>query len=385
MKYIKLFEEFVNEIEFSGHWKERSSLKHPISRVVPEDAKHLEGWVCDYLHKIDKNGKTSPERILIKDFYTLAGLSQQEFNDKTSYALNQLCNGSMIANKTYGKNTAENKAINLGKIAFKIGEDSYIPHFIYGKAKYEGDTVWGFLRDYNVGITVYFLPTGFKEGNIAERAYLDYKDNAAKDSTLRDPNITLTQFKQIFSIETLGSNKVLLITQNNWKENIEKQVKGGKVEDDIQMGRVETVKDIKSEFFKPTILVFNDSSQILNKSGLKPMTVNVKSVKVQASKKPGEPQGVSFEGYITSNGKNIPILLDKPNSLPNRVLFPGATINIVAKTEKGEREAGNLPATGVLVKAVKITNINNRATGIEIAGTVVDIFTFDGTDETHWT
>ena len=183
MKKILLFESFVqklDELKFTSHWKERSSLPREDnasqSRIQEYSDKTKYGWTLDGL--IDnKRNQVEPDEFL-KNTY----LDKESLKGEIVKALRVLTRGSYLE-KWKDNSVKPIQLLDLGKIGVYNGEKTLYPLLktidVESGIPYEpAEGVWG-VADRNEGITFMYFPAT-KKG--AESFYTQAK----KTSKLRD-------------------------------------------------------------------------------------------------------------------------------------------------------------------------------------------------------
>jgi len=370
MSYFKLFEDFINELNFTKHWIDRTSLFNSLSRINPASEKFKDGWKCDKLFNIDEKGNII-NTVEYKDFLEANNMTTSEFNDKVVKSLRALTNGKVIENIKYGKSTSEYKAINLGKIAFKIGNKLYNPNFVYSNGKYTGNVVWGFVGGYEQGITIKYHTQKFPDVKLEESGYLNYKEQESKNIRgFETKKMSKNEFLLNFSIIKTLEDRVLIITDDkDWENKVIQQ--GDNMNYDIDPVRMtnKTSDEEVEKYFKEVNLVVNENSELFYRGKVKTSIFSITDPKLDKSK---EPQGMTFE--LRRQPENTPVVI---GGNIRQTFFPGQTISLVSKTEKDERTDGNLPAGEPLIKTVKIDYIQKNRKDLTIIGKVIEIFTFN--------
>lgn len=160
MRHLLLFESYfskLDEIEYSSHWLERTSLNNFESRIVPYDNDHQFGF--DLTGFLDANNN----KISLHDGIRLLKMDNTSINKYISKALNILTNSKNLAN-WIPDNDKEAQMLDLGRICFYKEDTKIYPIFRGGKGPgkpgfyREGDKVWGLVKSNKVGVTVkYYL------------------------------------------------------------------------------------------------------------------------------------------------------------------------------------------------------------------------------------
>ena len=156
MQHLLIFESYIDrldEINFSDHWLERTSLKDPLSRTVPYDQDYQFGFrVTGFL---DNNNNI----IGVMDAPKMLGTEAKVLEKYISKALNILTNNKEL--KAWIPTKKEPiQILDLGRICFykdgielypilKAGKGPDYPGFYEG-----GETIWGLVKENIEGITI---------------------------------------------------------------------------------------------------------------------------------------------------------------------------------------------------------------------------------------
>lgn len=183
MKKLMLFESFsnfLNEIKFTNHWKERSALPKEKdsgeSRILQYSDQHKNGWTLEGL--IDK--RRNP--IDMEKFLDGTGISEEELKKDIVQALRIITRNPAL--EKWSDNTPlRYQLLSLGRIGIFNGTKTAYPLLKTRKEEkgtsYEpADGVWG-ISDRNEGVTFMYF-TSDKKG--AEAFY----EQAKKVSKMRD-------------------------------------------------------------------------------------------------------------------------------------------------------------------------------------------------------
>ena len=183
MKKILLFESFIqklNELDFTAHWKERSSLptedNSSQSRIQEFSEKTKHGWTLDGLIDNRRN------KVDIDKFLENTYLDKESLRKEIVKALRVLTRGGYLERWKDNSGPAI-QLLDLGKIGVYNGEKTVYP-LLKTRSEEKGvsyepaEGVWG-VADRNVGITFMYFPAT-KQG--AELFYTQAK----RTSKLRD-------------------------------------------------------------------------------------------------------------------------------------------------------------------------------------------------------
>jgi hypothetical protein len=183
MKKILLFESFIqklNELDFTAHWKERSSLptedNSSQSRIQEFSEKTKHGWTLDGLIDSRRN------KVDIDKFLENTYLDKESLRKEIVKALRVLTRGGYLERWKDNSGPAI-QLLDLGKIGVYNGEKTVYP-LLKTRSEEKGvsyepaEGVWG-VADRNVGITFMYFPAT-KQG--AELFYTQAK----RTSKLRD-------------------------------------------------------------------------------------------------------------------------------------------------------------------------------------------------------
>jgi len=183
MKKILLFESFIqklNEMDFTSHWKERSSLPKEDnasqSRIQEYSDKTKYGWTLDGLIDNRRN------QVDVDKFLENTYLDKESLKKEIVKALRVLTRGSYLE-KWKDNSGPAIQLLDLGKIGVYNGEKTVYP-LLKTRSEEKGaiyepaEGVWG-VSDRNVGITFMYFPAT-KQG--AELFYTQAK----RTSKLRD-------------------------------------------------------------------------------------------------------------------------------------------------------------------------------------------------------
>jgi len=157
MKHLLLFESYISSIHEmdlgdprkpwtpgipgtrASHYLERTSLDHPISRVVPHSENYKSGFKVEIF--VDDKNKIHNFNV-VQD---ALGIDENTINRYISSTLNMLTNSKKI-NDWNPKNKKPEQSIDLGRICFKIYSDKYYPVIQASDRKggfYNGgDNIW---------------------------------------------------------------------------------------------------------------------------------------------------------------------------------------------------------------------------------------------------
>lgn len=177
MQHLILFESYFNrldEISFSDHWIERTSLKDPKSRIVPYNDSYPYGFIMTGF--LDSNGNN----IEIGEGIRMLGLNITILNNYLSKALNSLTNSKKLADWLPTKSEPI-QILDLGRICFCKENIKLIPIIKGGMGpKYQGsfydagENIWGLVKKNTEGITIKYYLSGDKG---REKMYEDsYRD-----------------------------------------------------------------------------------------------------------------------------------------------------------------------------------------------------------------
>lgn len=187
MQHLLLFESYISrldEINFSDHWIERTSLKDTLSRTVPYDNVYSYGFkISGFLDSRNNN-------ISFIEGIRMLGVDNTVLSNYLSKALNVLTNSKKLADWEPEKNEAV-QMLDLGRVCFyKDGIELY-PVFKGGKGPKdqgfydEGDNIWGLTKNVLDGITVKYYPST-EEGRI--KMYEDSYRDINKESRVSKLN-----------------------------------------------------------------------------------------------------------------------------------------------------------------------------------------------------
>jgi hypothetical protein len=163
MNRIKSFFDFsteLNEIEFTKHWKERTSLpseKESVeSRIVERDPNHLYGWRISGM--MDEEGNLL-EEISMKS----PTLSKAEIISLISSAMRNLSRSKRLERWMPVGDKFSN-ILKLGRIFLWDGKEKKYLLFSPGKGPIKegtdhkpGDVLYGICKDFSIGVTVLFF------------------------------------------------------------------------------------------------------------------------------------------------------------------------------------------------------------------------------------
>lgn len=160
MRHLLLFESYfskLDEIKYSAHWLERTSLKDFDSRIVPYDNDYQFGFNLTGFLDINNN------KISLYDGIRLLKIDNTEINKYISKALHILTNSKKLAD-WFPNNDKEAQMLDLGRICFYKEDTKLYPIFKGGKGPKEpgfyreGDKVWGLVKSNTDGVTIkYYL------------------------------------------------------------------------------------------------------------------------------------------------------------------------------------------------------------------------------------
>ena len=160
MRHLLLFESYfgkLDEIQYSSHWIERTSLNDPESRIVPYGNDHQFGF--DLTGFFDSNNN----KISLYDGIRLLKIDNTIINKYLSKALNILTNSKKLE-LWLPNNDKPAQMLDLGRICFYKGDTKLYPIFRGGKGPddpglyREGDKVWGLVQSNTMGVTIkYYL------------------------------------------------------------------------------------------------------------------------------------------------------------------------------------------------------------------------------------
>lgn len=160
MRHLLLFESYfgkLDEIQYSSHWMERTSLSDSESRIVPYDNNHQFGF--DITGFLDENNN----KMSIYDGIRLLGIDNTSINKYVSKALNAITNSKKLE-LWIPDNDKKAQMLDLGRICLYKKDIKLYPIFRGGKGPKEpgfyreGDKIWGLVQDNTVGVTVkYYL------------------------------------------------------------------------------------------------------------------------------------------------------------------------------------------------------------------------------------
>lgn len=224
--YFKLYEEFINEIEFSHHWKnERASLLDFKSRIRHVSERYPEGWKCDKFFYADENGDMQEgyENVTkpFKQFLEDSKIEESEFNKLVQNALYKITHEGKIKTVNYDESTEFFKFIFVGKLVFHTIEkenyfeiegdeevsktrdvDRYYSPIFTNKSKgktFSGNEIWAFVKSYNIGTTMIYM-LGHAHDTMKKVAYNDYLNDYeklladGKEHPLRKEQLTFEEF-----------------------------------------------------------------------------------------------------------------------------------------------------------------------------------------------
>jgi len=163
MNRIKSFFDFsteLNEIEFTGHWEERTSFPNEKgsveSRIVQRDSNHLYGWRISGM--MDEEGNLLEEISLKSPTF-----SKAKIISLISIALRNLSRSKRLERWMPEGNKFSN-ILKLGRIFLWNGNEKKYLLFSPGKGpdkegiEYKpGDVFYGICKEYSAGVTVLFF------------------------------------------------------------------------------------------------------------------------------------------------------------------------------------------------------------------------------------
>lgn len=237
MKHILIFESFLelNEINYTGHWKERTSLSNfAQSRAVPYSVNSMYGYRL--LGFFDQSGNY----LNFKDGRDLLNISEKDLDNYVSKSINAVTNSRKLE-KYYSDSNKSYLLLDLGRICFDNGENKLYPVIKSGRGFEtpgfydKGDRIWGYVNDFSEGVTIkYFMSD--EEGT--EKAF-----DSARMSSKNTSNI----FNRNSSIEyPYGKNfEIVVDLTDNDPKNILKKIKDQTEGIKIEMGPVKK-EDIPS-------------------------------------------------------------------------------------------------------------------------------------------
>jgi len=259
MGYIKMFKEFLNELEFTTHWIERTwttstdavdptvdtkdVIDTNISRALPAKESITDGWECYSVINI-----ATSEEISRLDFLDIALLDEETFNNKISYALHAYLTSKKVKDIICDTATFF-KAAYLGKIIFTVNNVKYSPLLIPRKNQiinkdWVGNNMWCIIREFDNAITLKYERDTSDEvtENIIKKAYSDYmyiqnkenaknKDDKNENANKKDNIMSFDTYKKNFKIIIpFGPNFELNIPEgsydSSWKSEIKDQING---------------------------------------------------------------------------------------------------------------------------------------------------------------
>jgi hypothetical protein len=160
MEHLLLFESYffrLDEISYSKHWIERTSLNDYESRIVPYDNNNQFGF--DLVGFLDANNN----KVSLYDGIRSLGIDNTSINKYISKALNLLTNSKKLE-LWVPENDKPAQMLDLGRICLYKKDIKLYPIFRGGKGPKEpgfyreGDKVWGLVQDNTIGVTVkYYL------------------------------------------------------------------------------------------------------------------------------------------------------------------------------------------------------------------------------------
>jgi len=328
MKRFKNYETFLLEWKLRDHWLERSSLSHEDSRVLPKDRGFKDGWTCDALLLLDKEGNPIGNKISYSSFLKETGMSKEDFETKVSFALHKMVVNERAKKKYYADTERLHRFVCMGKVAFQFGEKFYSP--LLTTEHGTGNVVWGDVKN-NQAFTIMYFPENATENDFFSHAKLP------KNRLKGAETLSSSDYKELFRVEHFDNDKnrmIVIPDSPDWKIEVEKQAETG------NKWKEEGVKKTPEEIawqllFRPDVqTVFDNGTKIyLGQNRVRTVT------------------GLRYEGkdaiYYLLNEEGVRVSQDKK-------LSPGDTISIVSPKEADERELGKLPTDGLLVKRFKI-------------------------------
>jgi hypothetical protein len=184
MQHLLLFESYFNrldEISFSDHWIERTSLKDPESRTVPYDPDYQYGFKMTGF--LDSRGNN----ISLIEGIKMIGLDITVLTNYLSNALYILTNSKKLEDWKPAKSEAT-QILDLGRICFYKEGIELFPIIKGGRgpeeqgAFYEeGENIWGLVKKNTEGITIKYYSAGDK-GKV--KMYEDSYRDANKKSKI---------------------------------------------------------------------------------------------------------------------------------------------------------------------------------------------------------
>jgi hypothetical protein len=378
---IRNFIEFLNEWDLSGHWKQRGSSTHEISRTRHRSVTYKSGWFCDELIETTSKGKNTANRLSAEDFFKQY-MRKEEFIEKVETALQNMADNKIVREKDF-QNQRVHVAVYLGKVVLEVKHGESEKYFTpllsnfgdYGDF-YQGDAVWGQIS-YDTGKTFFYMRGDSSYQKLLTQAIKHRKDE------------TESEFKSRFSVYYLNSKDFVVVVPNvpfpEWKKIVEEQTNTGKTYDKHEPAAppIETVED------KPVPSISPEAEREAKKeedakrkwrSHLKPKMTYVfeKGTKI-LQRETGKIRGVSDVMLTPDNGANI--ILSDEFGKKMLILRPENRIAIVITKETTERADGDLPNEGVLLRYVNISRFfkGKDAKGkpkTQVAGDVQDIFVF---------
>ncbi len=164
MHHLLLFESYIDrldEISFSDHWIERTSLKDPLSRTVPYTNNSFGFRITGFL---DDNGNN----LSFLKGTSILGVDGVTLDNYLSKALYTLTNNKKLQDWK-PSNDKEIQMLDLGRICFYKDGINLYPVFKAAKGPDkpgfygEGDNIWGLVRKNTEGVTILYY-TSNEEG-----------------------------------------------------------------------------------------------------------------------------------------------------------------------------------------------------------------------------
>jgi hypothetical protein len=259
MKHIKLFAIFekeiynpLDEIRFSDHWKDRTSIRNPDwtgdSRVLPRTKNTPYGFSLEYLTD-DDGTRYSLDDIIPPD------TTRDDILKLISTALYRMSRGTVLQNWDPNPDNKYVYILDLGRIALTDGVKNYYIHISAGNPGGEGgrweigDNVFGFAdkrKNELMTITLKYYPSNI-DGL-----------NKAREAARKDADMSSADFYSSGRVEfPYGKKFVLLLdlsdpSTRNREEKIKSQLKG----EEITLGpeeEIEYVPTVEDPIIRKTI------------------------------------------------------------------------------------------------------------------------------------
>ena len=239
MKYVKMFESFLNEIKIqasfgkrNNHWgDERGSLDNVESRVKPKSNQFPDGWECFSLEETNQKGGKRNNKITVQEFLNQSGMTHVEFENKVSFTLNALVTSRKVKKTLYlqkDRGTVRTVILKIGKIIFESGDRYFSPLLIVEKG--EGTTVWGVVRN-NTGVTLKYEPEDTNTDVLMRKDYDSYRKSLEKRT---GTTISPSEYYDNATVENLYSEKithtfgVVIPNTEKWQKAVVDQCNTGK-------------------------------------------------------------------------------------------------------------------------------------------------------------